>query len=361
MITKLKKRRREWRQTILIIILLCVTFWELAGHWVWFLRSPVNVTPGGCTRFLLVGDPQIQGYYGEPGGIFGFLTRWDVYSYLQSYVAAGYRLSQPDEVVFLGDLLDEGSTASDDEFSSYAGAFHQLFPWSQMPRQIFVAGDNDIGGEGMHDYISKGKVRRFSMHFRPVNGNKTAKNGVSLIWINSMALSYRYMTDPDVQEEALDFLKSLAQRRNASPSTARPGVLFSHLPLEEMSRRRLLAELGINTVFSAHTHDFSTAVYSRGGLRTGPRDATWDGRHVMQVTFDEATLPCYAAGECVLSVSVPTVSYRMGKSSMALSVVDIDAAGRVQNLIVLPLPPRYPVLIGYLVLAVLCCVCATCF
>lgn len=30
-----------------------------------------------CVRLLLVADPQIQGYYYEPAGVIGAITRWD--------------------------------------------------------------------------------------------------------------------------------------------------------------------------------------------------------------------------------------------------------------------------------------------
>ena len=47
------------------------------------------------------------------------------------FLSKGYRRAlehtQPDVVVFLGDLLDEGSSASDQEYDLYASRFHSIF------------------------------------------------------------------------------------------------------------------------------------------------------------------------------------------------------------------------------------------
>ena len=65
-------------------------------------------------------------------------------------------------VVFLGDLIDEGSECLDEEYTEYAKRFKDLY--STKAVKIYVAGDNDIGGEGS-DPVTQQKVERFVRNF----------------------------------------------------------------------------------------------------------------------------------------------------------------------------------------------------
>lgn len=51
-------------------------------------------------------------------------------------------------MIFLGDLLDEGSTADKNEFAFAVSRFRKIFKAARNVKRIFIAGDNDIGGEG---------------------------------------------------------------------------------------------------------------------------------------------------------------------------------------------------------------------
>ena len=66
--------------------------------------------------------------------------------------------------VFLGDLLDEGSEATDDEYKDYAKRFFNVFPPLSTAERIFTPGDNDVGGEG-GDLITLKKLDRFRHNF----------------------------------------------------------------------------------------------------------------------------------------------------------------------------------------------------
>ena len=79
--------------------------------------------------------------------------RWAIWAY------------QPQVIVFLGDLVDEGSECSDEEFKSYAKRFKGIY--DNKATNIYVAGDNDIGGEGS-DPVTEEKVERFRQQF-PTN------------------------------------------------------------------------------------------------------------------------------------------------------------------------------------------------
>jgi ethanolamine phosphate phosphodiesterase len=64
-------------------------------------------------------------------------------------------------VIFLGDLMDEGSIATPDEYERYVKRFHWTFP--ETVKHIYLPGDNDIGGEG--DPITYQKINSYIKHF----------------------------------------------------------------------------------------------------------------------------------------------------------------------------------------------------
>ena len=171
-----RRKCRQYRLAMAIVVVL-VLIWEVLGHHFWLRRIRYRTKVDELTRFLLVPDPQIQGYRNEPPGVVGMLTRWDADRYMANYVQAAFKLVNPENVLFLGDLLDEGSAADPATFSDYAYRFHRLFPWSLMPQQTFVAGDNDIGGEG-GEWVTTDKVALFSDYFNPPNGNFSSRSGL---------------------------------------------------------------------------------------------------------------------------------------------------------------------------------------
>lgn len=57
------------------------------------------------------------------------------YRYLAKGFAEALNHVQPDAVVFLGDLFDEGSSSTDIQFESYVRRFKQIF---QLPQNVKV-------------------------------------------------------------------------------------------------------------------------------------------------------------------------------------------------------------------------------
>jgi hypothetical protein len=71
-----------------------------------------------------------------------------LYRYLAKTFAAANAYVKPDWLVFLGDIFDEGLSASDDEFKRYFDRFNSIFSYKQHEqRSIIIPGDNDVGGE----------------------------------------------------------------------------------------------------------------------------------------------------------------------------------------------------------------------
>ena len=97
----------------------------------------------------------------------GSLSRHDSDSYISRTYNQALHYAKPDIVVFLGDLIDEGSVAGEQEFKDYVKRFYRIFDIKNNHdtiHHIFVPGDNDIGGEGW-DRVTPEKVERFEWAF----------------------------------------------------------------------------------------------------------------------------------------------------------------------------------------------------
>ena len=104
-------------------------------------------------RLLLVADPQL---IGENDEFYGWLARWDSDRYLRNTFLLANSYVKPDATIFLGDLFDEGLKASDQQFKRYFDRFNSIFECEKNRRvnnakQIYIPGDNDIGGEYSND------------------------------------------------------------------------------------------------------------------------------------------------------------------------------------------------------------------
>ncbi len=62
------------------------------------------------------------------------------FSQAKSYV-------KPDWILFLGDIFDEGLSASDDEFQRYFQRFNLIFNYKNQERSLIIPDDNDVRRE----------------------------------------------------------------------------------------------------------------------------------------------------------------------------------------------------------------------
>lgn len=89
--------------------------------------------------------------------------------YLKQTFQVALSFSKPDTVIFLGDLMDYGSMASDNEYRIFKSRFDWIFDTKKFnPRIIYLPGDNDIGGEGS-DLVTSQKINRFQSNFPSPN------------------------------------------------------------------------------------------------------------------------------------------------------------------------------------------------
>ncbi|XP_066292833.1 metallophosphoesterase 1 homolog isoform X1 [Branchiostoma lanceolatum] len=272
-------------------------------------------------RLIIAGDPQIQGYQYEVGGLVGWVTRLDSDRYLSKTFHLLLDLVQPDAVVFLGDLEDEGSVASDVEYSDYVRRFYQIFHVPAETKLILLAGDNDIGGEGA-DMITQEKMQRFEKNFAPLNEVVRVKN-VDFIKVN--------LVTPFQKAPAVP------QTRLMSQLSAPVRVLLSHVTLNSavlQTAATILGSFRPQYAFSAHFHKYERAAYNITRI----------------MRYAGLPYPADLASQQLVTqeFQVPTCSYRMGTAEIGYMVVTIDHAGEMSSSVVW-LPRRYVSLCVYVV------------
>ena len=96
------------------------------------IKNSQEVDPTDILKILFVADAQIQGYLHE--GTTGAIKRWDSDRYLAKTFGWAMYAYDPQVVVFLGDLIDEGSEANDDDYLSYVIRFKNIYTLKQDER-----------------------------------------------------------------------------------------------------------------------------------------------------------------------------------------------------------------------------------
>ena len=84
--------------------------------------------------------------------------------YLRRTFQSAIHHHRPDLIVYLGDVFDEGSQATDQEFLLYVNRLKEIFRTHNQIKHIYVPGDNDVGGEGS-DPRTVIKLERFHRFF----------------------------------------------------------------------------------------------------------------------------------------------------------------------------------------------------
>ncbi|XP_020716623.1 uncharacterized protein LOC101451658 isoform X1 [Ceratitis capitata] len=250
-----------------------------------------------CTRILFVADPQLIGNSYEKG-FWSPISRYDADRYLRKTFERSLHFTQPHIICFLGDLLDEGSIATQQDFEGYVKRFHRIYNTntnikfkmiSPYGQRIHVPGDNDIGGED-GEYISNSNVRRFEEAFQSED-LFDYENMLRFFKINRMMLDF---TNPDREHND--------QRLRVGISHA--PILIGGGPL----LRSVLSELDPHVIFSGHWHESRIFIHP--------------STHV--VNFYEYTVRHFdlrslkGRDHQYLEIMVPTASYRMGKMKMGL-------------------------------------------
>lgn len=235
-----------------------------------------------CTRILFVADPQILGNCHE-----SFYGRLDSDRHLGQNYKVAVNFVKPNVIIFLGDLMDEGSIASDRQYLDYYERFMKIFPVPESAIPIYIAGDNDVGGEG----IEKVDSRRFKAIF----GNETIWNAndvVEVIHFNRIE-------------------RNFPQVSNNSSKAVR--IVVSHFPIMDSFDNKMMEALKAvkpHAIFSAHNHK---SILNQGDSQFFKSDFISE-----EISFLLNRLKVF------VEIQVPSVNYRMGTLTIGFGQAIIE-------------------------------------
>ncbi|CAG9833715.1 unnamed protein product [Diabrotica balteata] len=304
----LSRSRRYSRKKCFLYFLFsslfgCVIYIELFSYYIntlnWHQLKCKHYNK--CTKILLVADPQIIGNNEE---ILHFLTPFTIFDsdrfLKQTYIQA-YSFVQPDIVIFLGDLMDEGHRATNHEFHQYVRRVFDIFldaTSSSFVRHIWIPGDNDIGGEDT--LVTKEKIDRFEQAFSQPKFI-TFRN-ISFFKIN------RLISDIPVYKKKRDFY-----------NTDELFIGLSHVPLMFKPSTfvdKMLNKMMPHVMFTAHEHKsmiFNTDAHLRQDF------------HLTPVKPEINQIFEYSLGtKDMYEIVLPTASYRMGTNKIGYGFAVIE-------------------------------------
>ncbi|KAG8228021.1 hypothetical protein J437_LFUL003656 [Ladona fulva] len=299
---------------ILSLVVVVIFYVEYVTYYINVLKWPSIKCPNSeCLKILLVADPQILGEKTE-----SFIARWDSDRYLAKNFKLAMNHVKPELVIFLGDLMDEGSIASEEEYTRLKVRFFKIFKEDENVQILYLPGDNDIGGEG-NERVTQLKYERYQKTF---DGREAVSiKFAEFIKVNRITESY----------------PSLKIVNTPKANISR--VLLSHLPLLPASSgfvERVLSQLRPHLIFSAHDHKsfhFDADVDVKSGRIVGHY-------HVFPLGGSDVALKTAAArkaqgktsfswmfylGDSIVhEIMVPTCSYRMGVPYMGFGAATLS-------------------------------------
>ncbi|XP_045464730.1 uncharacterized protein C630.12 isoform X2 [Harmonia axyridis] len=285
-----------------------------------------------CLKILLVADPQIIEH--EEVDIWNrlrFITKYDSDSYLKRTYHQALNFVQPDVTIFLGDLMDEGSVATDEEYNENLIRFFNIFPKQGHNKQIWLPGDNDIGGEGL-ERVTPQKINRFKTHFKQADV-------ISFQKVTFFKVNYLIHTFPKYE------------KRNFY-DTNKINVVLSHVPLmfvPSVFVEKVISHLQPQVIFAGHKHR-AMIINTNAFLR--------QDRHIVPITPEDNKVFKFSLGSTdMYEILVPTCSYRMGtdKIGFGYAIIENDEL----QYTVLWSPSRFHQLWNYilvLLLLLICCI-----
>lgn len=190
----------------------------------WIYANSCNFTPGGY-NMLLVADPQLidnHTYPTYPSPLLS-LSEFTVDNYLFKNYWAMVRHLQPDSIVFLGDLLDNGRGCTDVYYEKQYKRFQKIFRIKEtrvhgVDVHTDIPGNHDIGfGNGVLSH----PVERFSTHFGKPNV-LYEHGGHEIVSVDGISLSNEQ--NDDIYGPPTKFLEDLK-------TPEKPRILLGHVPL----------------------------------------------------------------------------------------------------------------------------------
>ena len=133
----------DYNKLCVIVLLFAIIYNEYFAYYSYYALWPSlpisklsKNTPKGessdILKILFVADAQIQGYLNE--GSTGPIKRWDSDRYLSKTFSWAMHAYNPQVVVFLGDLIDEGNEADKDDYLDYVTRFKNIYSLKKEER-----------------------------------------------------------------------------------------------------------------------------------------------------------------------------------------------------------------------------------
>lgn len=280
-----------------------------------------------------------------------------LFRYIKRTFDSATSFLKPEVIIILGDSLDEGSTAHSVAFLRNVKRLTSIFNKEKQFKTIYVAGDNDVGGEGF-DFRDPWKLKRWEAYLKAKEKTVFKENFLRIL---TMHYDMHDLYDQDTPY----LLKDLNKTGWGSFR-----VITNHMPIINRYRPQfepLIEKTRANLIITAHTHHsyLITCVDCREGYYKVAN--TWfGGVRNLDNFYDIARLDI-SNPLIIHELNVATCSYRMGVQKMAyLSTVFQSNGTLLASLLHLPNRLRhlfdYAILIGlpfglYL-LTVLCYYCA---
>lgn len=173
---------------------------------------------------MLITDPQLIDSHTYPGRSAPLLSisRHTLDIYLKKNYKALVNNLQPDYILWIGDLLDNGRNSTDEYFKNEVGRFNRLFYNSFTDRYksgvnwfTNVPGNHDIG-------FGDGVVVKYRDRFTETFGKSNIMqniHGVDFIMLDSLSLS----GNKPINNEANSFIDDI--------TSTNPRILLTHVPL----------------------------------------------------------------------------------------------------------------------------------
>ncbi|XP_068621479.1 metallophosphoesterase 1 [Battus philenor] len=263
-----------------------------------------------CTKIMFIADPQIQGEMAKPPPL-SYLFNWDSDRFLRSTFTVALKHFQPDVLVYLGDLMDEGSIATMVQFHYYVKRLSNIFDVSYPVTQVWLPGDNDIGGE--NEPIRKDKLEEFEKVFdQPAVIN--FKN-ISFYKVNGITHSFPHSTENDNYK-----------------------IVVSHYPTLWRSPfgKQVNEAIQPNVYFCAHEHKSKYMI----------KDKDWRNVAARILKPGDSVLSIEKSKGDIYEIYVPTCSYRMGTDSIGYGAAIVEN-NQLMRYTVFWSPRRFPYLYVY--------------
>ncbi|XP_058451331.1 metallophosphoesterase 1 homolog [Malaya genurostris] len=291
--------------TLLCLVLYNEYLVHLFHSWQW---SQIECLTDRCVRILLVADAQIL------GNTFDTKLYWPLANYdSDRQLAITYRRAlqhaAPDVICFLGDLMDEGSMATTDQYEEYFQRFSKIFIQPEArTSMIYIPGDNDIAGEGS-ELVKEDSVERFRRYFQ----------GQSL-WMLPQGTTFYNVNR---------ISKLMPEKYGNSNGSELFSIVLSHISLlkqtDDYSIQTVKA-IQPDVIFSAHDHNSKFAVIRQDELGKNSLFVALNTKRKNRHDIHSFNLIELRRNDQLLEISVPTCSYRMGvmKIGYGFAVLDGD-------------------------------------